>query len=412
MCQVQLYDDKEQKTYTNDYYSLKSLEKYKDNVFSAQDTKDEILNINVVIWNKIYKREFLNNIQAKFQNGYIYEDLPFFYTTYLKANKINVLWQNLYFYRQNRTFSTMTNSDKKVYDRIPMVELTYKILQTANFFNDKKIEIVSWVIDDIFHRYTLLEDKYYEDYYSKMKAFFQTIELTKEDKEQLSKSYCYDEFCCILERSYFGFWNFLIEKYKTSNKMIKNAKHECNIALNKMKEYVNEQEQNVEWWKNNCDEIEKTKENEINELCNNFQIKLETQERELKEWQEETVRQTKEFYENEIENLKQNHQNLFNQYKIEKETEIKNLNSDFQTKLTKQEYELKIWQKESVRQTKEKLTSTYEWKIEDLKQHYQNSLNQQKEYYENKFLLVKIMLKLCKQLEQLKNKVKKVFKKN
>ena len=48
MCQAQLYDDKEQTFYTNDYYSLKSLEKYGDNVFNPYETKDEILNINVV----------------------------------------------------------------------------------------------------------------------------------------------------------------------------------------------------------------------------------------------------------------------------------------------------------------------------------------------------------------------------
>ena len=34
MCQAQLYDDKEQRFYTDDYYSLKNLEKMGDNVFS------------------------------------------------------------------------------------------------------------------------------------------------------------------------------------------------------------------------------------------------------------------------------------------------------------------------------------------------------------------------------------------
>ena len=40
------------------------------------------------------------------------------------------------------------------------------------------------------------------------------------------------------------------------------------------------------------------------------------------------------------------------------------------------------------------------------------ALNEQKNYYENNYLLFKIMLKAYKKLDQVKNKIKKVFKKN
>lgn len=377
MCQAQLYDDKELRFYTNDYYSLKPLEKFKDTVFHPNDTIDEILNINVVLWNKIYKREFLQQTGAKLQSGYIYEDLPFFFETYIKAQRINILWEAPYYYRQNRSYSTMQNSDKKVYDRIPMVELTYKILQNAEFFPIKKPEIVSWIIDDIFHRYTLLEDKYYEDYYGKMKEFFQKIELTKEDEEILAKSYCWDEFCNIKERSYFGFWNFLIEKYKTSNKRIKEAEHKCNLDILAIKEYLeqykkeqkDEKDKIVDWWQNYCEEHT---EKEAKRRADEQFIFLESKKTE----------------------------------------ELKALYDEFQQKLTKQEYELKSWQAESVKQVREKLTADYEWKLENQKQHYMQALIDQKNYYENHFLLVKILLKFYKKSEQIKNKFKKIIKKN
>ncbi len=360
MCCAQLYDDREQKFYTDDYYSLKPLEKFAGNTFTPEETKDEILNINVVLWNKIYKREFLKNSAVTFQNGYIYEDLPFFFETYLKAKKINILWEAPYYYRQNRIFSTMQNSDKKVYDRIPMVERTYNVLKQAPFFNEKKGEIVSWIIDDIFHRYTLLEDKYYEEYYKRMKEFFQKIELTQEDKEILAKSYCFDEFNNILERSYYGFWNFLIEKYKSSNKRIKAAEHKCNLDIIAIKEYLEQYKKEAEeeksniknWWQNRCDE-------EINKC-------------------EKKSQEVSAVYE----------------------------------KLVKQEYELKAWQAESVKQTEEKLKADYEWKLEEQKQFFSQALKNQKEYYENNYFPVKIMLKLCKKSEQLKNKFKRILKKN
>lgn len=357
MCQATLYDDKEQRFYTDDYYSLKPLEKMGDNVFSPIDTKDDILNINVVLWNKIYKLEFLKKTGVKFQDGYIYEDMPFFYETYLKASRVNILWEFLYFYRQNRSFSTMQNSDKKIYDRIPMAERTYRVLEQAPFFQEKKAEIVSWLIDDIFHRYTLLEDKYYENYYAKMKTLFQSIELTEEDKEVLAKSYCYDEFCNILERSYYGFWNFLVEKYKTSNKRIKAAEHKCNLDVLAIKEYLEQ-----------------------------YKIEAKQERDNLQSWWENHCKETFAKLEKEHEELKEEH--------------------------IKQEYALKAWQAESVKQVTEKLTADYEWKLEVQKQHYQESLIKQKEYYENNYFLVKIVLKVCKKFEQFKNKIKNILKKN
>ncbi|MCD7740148.1 MAG: glycosyltransferase [Candidatus Gastranaerophilales bacterium] len=380
MCQAVLYDDREQKYYTNDYYSLKPLEKLGNSVFSSQDTKDEILNINVVLWNKIYKREFLQNSGIKLQNGYIYEDLPFFFETYIKAQKINILWEAPYYYRQNRIFSTMQNSDKKVYDRIPMVELTYNILKQAPFYEEKKAEIASWIIDDIFHRYTLLEDKYYEEYYKRMKEFFQKIELTQEDKEFLAKSYCIDEFNNIIERSYYGFWNFLIEKYKSSNKRIKAAEHKCNLDIIAIKEYLEqykreskeEKEKIIAWWENHLEEEKRNFEREKNQI-------------------EEQTR---------------------NIIEIEKSEELKAVYEELHSKLVKQEYELKAWQADSVKQTQEKLKADYEWKLEEQKQRFEEALRKQKEYYENNYFAVKILLKFCKLSEQLKNKFKKVIKKN
>ena len=385
MCMAQLYDDKENKTYTDDYYSLKPLSNMGDSVFSANDTKDEILNINVVLWNKIYRKNFLKSIGIKLADGYIYEDLLFFYQTYLKAKRVNILWEALYYYRQNRKYSTMQNSDKKVYDRIPMVEATYKTLQEADFFKEKKAEIVSWIIDDIFHRYTLLEDKYYEDYYPKMQNFFKNIEqtLTEEDKAVLAKSYCVDEFNNVIERSYLGFWSFLIEKYKTSNKRIKAAEHKCNLDIIAIKEYLErykkeaaeEKENAIKWWENHCNEEKKWWENHFSE---------------------------------EITKLK----NIHNEEMQKQIKEIQKQAKDMQTKMEKQEYELKSWQAESVRQTTEKLTADYEWKLEELKKHYEDSLQKQKYYYENNFLLVKIILKIYKQIDIIKNKIKNLIKKN
>ena len=79
MCQVREYDDINEKYITSDYYSLSCLSSFQNEVFSAEDTKNCILDINVALWNKIYKREYLISIGEKFPEGFIYEDLPFFF---------------------------------------------------------------------------------------------------------------------------------------------------------------------------------------------------------------------------------------------------------------------------------------------------------------------------------------------
>ena len=158
--------------------------------------------------------------------------------------------------------------------------------------------------------------------------FFMGEELTEEDKAVLAKSYCYDEFNNIIERDYLGFWNFLIEKYRTSNKRIKAAEHKCNLDVLAIKEYLEQYKQEAK------DERDK-----------------------LQMWWENHCKETLENLENAHEALKEEH--------------------------VKQEYALKAWQAESVRQVTEKLTADYEWKLEEQKQHYQEALNQQKDYYEN-----------------------------
>ena len=392
MCQASLFDDKEQTVHTDDYYSLKPLEKFGDRVFAPNETKDEILNINVVLWNKIYKKDFLKKINAKFENGYIYEDMLFFFETYLKAQKINILWENMYYYRQNRSFSTMQNSDKKVYDRIPMVEKTYNVLKQADFFEEKKTDIICWIIDDIFHRYTLLEDKYYEDYYNAMKGFFSRIELSEADMQKLQVSYCYDEFCNILERSYFGFWNFLIEKYKTSNKRIKAAEHKCNLDIIAIKDYLeeykiqekDEKEQIVEWWKKHCEE---EKENLQADLKEQFAQEKKSLEEFLEEEKQKELKSQLNFLED------------------KKKRDMKEMYDE-------QQREFNEWNKEALAQQKQNITNEYEAKIKEQNEIHQKTLQQIKYYYENEFLLVKIILKLYKIKNQFTNKIKNFLKKN
>ena len=172
MCLTEQYDDVTGQYTATDYYSLEVLKEFKDKVFSAEETKEKILDINVGLWNKLYRREYLEKIGEKFPEGFIYEDLPFFYGTYLPAERIQVVWEVFYYYRVNRKMSTMQQTNKKILDRIPMVALTFEKVKKVKYLKDMQKQIKGWIITDIFHRYTLLKESYQKEYFFLMKKLF------------------------------------------------------------------------------------------------------------------------------------------------------------------------------------------------------------------------------------------------
>ena len=219
MCLAHEFDDENGDIINSDYYALKPLAVYGDKVFSAEDTKNYILDINVTLWNKIYKTEYLNKTGAKFPEGFIYEDLPFFYKSYLKAKKVNIVWKDFYGYRVNRKNSTMRQSNKKVLDRIEMVRETYKILKKEKYLADKQNYIKGWIINDIFHRYSLLKENYYNEYYNKMKELFLELDIKNPQDEIWKKVYHFEGYKMVLENDYEEFNRKMLEEYLDIHKV-------------------------------------------------------------------------------------------------------------------------------------------------------------------------------------------------
>lgn len=67
--------------------------------FYYMDVIDIIFKISHAPFNKLYKTSFLKENDAKFLYGSYYEDLEFFYKVFLKAKKVSVLPEYLYYYR-------------------------------------------------------------------------------------------------------------------------------------------------------------------------------------------------------------------------------------------------------------------------------------------------------------------------
>lgn len=219
ICQAREYDDMNKKIILSDYYSLFCLWDMSDKVFSASDIKDRLLDLNVVLWNKIYKKSYLDKIGEKFPQGYIYEDLPFFFGTFLPAEKIQIVWKNLYIYRINRQNSTMQQFNNKILDRLDMVSLTYEKIKKFDFMLELKDKIKGWIINDLFHRYTLLKENFQREYFFKMKKVFQNLDISDIENPYWKKVYHFEGYLLVLNNDFESFNQKVFTEYLDIHKV-------------------------------------------------------------------------------------------------------------------------------------------------------------------------------------------------
>ncbi len=219
MCQSVEYDDMTGRYIQSDYYSLAPLGSFADNVFSAEDSKHVILDINVALWNKLYKRSYLQGIGEKFPEGFIYEDLPFFFGSYLPAKRISIVWQELYMYRVNRVNSTMQQFNNKILDRPYMVSLTYEKMKNTPYLNDMKPLLQAWIINDLFHRYTLLKEHYQKEFFFLMKKVFQSLEIENIEDLFWKKVYHFEGYLLVMNNSFEDFNQKVFNEYLDIHKV-------------------------------------------------------------------------------------------------------------------------------------------------------------------------------------------------
>ena len=224
MCQAKVFDDKV-KTYKDDaYFALECFDdKFAEKPFTHEDTVDFITEINVSVWNKIYRTIFLKKLGVKFQEGFIYEDLPYFYEVYTQAKKVVLLKEFLYSYRINNQNSTMTRTDKNVKDRVDMASLTYDILKKQKYFEKIKSTLLNTIIHDLFYRCLIINSRYQKEYFFRMQKFFKTLDTTDID-DTLIKSRYYPHFCEIKKRSYDEIIKYFFNQETLGSAYVEHAK--------------------------------------------------------------------------------------------------------------------------------------------------------------------------------------------
>ncbi|PWJ07092.1 glycosyl transferase [Streptomyces sp. NWU49] len=85
-----------------------------EDVFTAAE-RPEILDLLMVVWNKVYRRDFVEREGFAFPPGY-YEDTPWTFPVLLSAERIATLDRICLYYRQRRRGSILSTTSRKHFD--------------------------------------------------------------------------------------------------------------------------------------------------------------------------------------------------------------------------------------------------------------------------------------------------------
>ena len=183
MYQMINYDDETGRVYENDWFNLNNLdESFDDVVFSPLKTKDFLFDLSVSSCQKIYRNSFLKSIDASFPEGIYFEDMPFFFYVYLKAERISIIRKHFY-YRRKHNLSITHVVDANYLDTVEAgCELMRRMIDNG-FYEDYKFDLLAYKING--------PSGFYEDYKFDLLAYringprMALMDITEDSKEAL-----------------------------------------------------------------------------------------------------------------------------------------------------------------------------------------------------------------------------------
>ncbi|MEE1156783.1 MAG: glycosyltransferase family 2 protein [Methanobrevibacter sp.] len=146
--------------------------------FNYNDVLDILFKISHSPFNKLYKTSFLRELDAKFLYGSYYEDLEFFYKVFLKAEKVSVLPQYLYFYRI-RDESISNIGDEGSFDIFNVLDYTKQTLIDSNIYRQVRNEWLMFIIVNLKFIYLRLDTQFKDQFLCEMKEKYNDFSLNE-----------------------------------------------------------------------------------------------------------------------------------------------------------------------------------------------------------------------------------------
>lgn len=187
MFPFKFYNEDTKESYESQYTSLEVIDSSLDNkIFTFRDVKKVLFKIAHSPVNKLYKSSYLKSIDAHFMEGLNYEDVAFFFPTFLNAEKVSIIRKSFYFYRI-RDESISTSGDEGSYDIFKILNIFVDFMKEKNLFEELKQDILMYLIVNIKFVYIRLNEKYRNTYFKLIEENYKKFELDKVDKNCLKK---------------------------------------------------------------------------------------------------------------------------------------------------------------------------------------------------------------------------------
>lgn len=137
----------------------------------------DLFKLRFVCWNKIYRRDFLQDIKASFSEGVFYEDLIFFFTVMLRAERICYVNQAYYYNRRFRAGATTFMQGDRVKGVFVVMDALADLLKKNEDYAPLQGQFDAFRVEkylDYFHKN---DESNVVEFYARMQADFRAIPL-------------------------------------------------------------------------------------------------------------------------------------------------------------------------------------------------------------------------------------------
>lgn len=208
------YDHVQNRLYETGYYNLSELKEwFNGSVFNEKITKNKIFFMSVQPGGKLYRRELIESINARYPEGMIFEDTPFYMEVYLNAKRCKILNEYMHF-RRRREGSVTTQFDKHYMDIISMTNILIGIFKKYGKYESYEKGLINFKV-------TFTRKKYVDVFENRKKLFH----IVREDFLKLKESYLKEKY----NEEFFYQYN-----YAFFSKITENSNFEVFEVLNKI----------------------------------------------------------------------------------------------------------------------------------------------------------------------------------
>lgn len=170
------YSVKNNHPYKGMYSVEKISKKYKEKILTLENYERDLFCVPPTAWNKLYRKELLDNNDIKFQEIKNGEDQLFYLHTILTAKQIYILNNNLYYYEKNRPGSITSKKKKNSDAPISNFYIAEKLLNRLGLKDKFIYQVINKYFDKTLSWYSKCEEDFKPKFQENLTTFKKYID--------------------------------------------------------------------------------------------------------------------------------------------------------------------------------------------------------------------------------------------